>query len=179
VANRVRVSAGRIEDLPLLDGSPQFDGAFANFGALNCVADIDRLGADIGARLKPGSALVCVMMGPVCAWEVLWQLAHGSPRKAVRRLRRGGTVARAGGHAFVVRYPSPGRLARALDPSFALQSLKGLGLLLPPSYAAGWLERRPALLRRLDRVERGIDSTPLAAGLSDHYVATFRRRALS
>jgi SAM-dependent methyltransferase len=153
-----------------------FDGAFANFGALNCIADMRNPGAALGGRLKPGAPLVAVMMGPLCLGEIAWQLAHASPRKAVRRLRRGGTLARIGGNAFMVKYPTAARLARDLAPAFLLERVFALGTLLPPSYASAWLERRPALLDRLNRADRFLAGTAPAIALADHYVATFRKR---
>src|SRR5262249_40654142 len=41
-----------------------FDGAFANFGVLNCVADLGELAARLADRLRPGARLVAAGMPP-------------------------------------------------------------------------------------------------------------------
>ena len=103
------------EDLASLQ-ERSFDGAFSNFGALNCVEDLRQLARDLAILLKPGATALLCWMGPCCMWEIAWYLAQGNPAKAFRRLRRGGVTARLSERASVrVHYPSIGRLRR-IDP---------------------------------------------------------------
>jgi hypothetical protein len=51
-----------------------------------------------------------------------------------------------------------------------------LGVLLPPTYAAGWARRHPRLVERLDRWERRIEQWPVVPHLSDHYLIELERR---
>jgi ubiquinone/menaquinone biosynthesis C-methylase UbiE len=46
------------EDIADLRGGEAFDGAFSNFGALNCVEDLPQLARNLAALLKPGSTAV-------------------------------------------------------------------------------------------------------------------------
>lgn len=150
----------------------RFDGALSNFGGLNCVADLPGTALGLAAMLRPGArALLCVM-GPAVPWEWGWYLAHGEPRKAARRLRRGGTLWR----GMPIRYPSIGSARRAFAPYFAVRRVAAVGALLPPPYAGAWAERHPRLLGLLDRCERCAESIFPLPWLADHYLMVMERR---
>jgi SAM-dependent methyltransferase len=149
-----------------------FDGALADFGVLNCVADLPSVAAALAGRLRPGAALVASVMGPWVPWEWAWFLARARPRRALVRLARGGARWR----SLAVRYPTPGRLERAVAPAVRLDRLAALGALVPPPYAGGWAARHPALLARLERWERRFETWPPLPWLADHYLAELVRR---
>lgn len=155
------------QDAAHLSLEETFDGAFANFGVLNCIRDLQTFGAQL--PLRSGARFVAVVMGPFCAWETAWYLAHGDAKRATRRWRTN-TVATIGGMALPVWYPSPGRLRRELEPWFSQRSNEGLGTLLPPSYLSALVNRWPSIIARLDGV------MPFGAVWADHYLAVFERR---
>ncbi|MCX6619491.1 MAG: class I SAM-dependent methyltransferase, partial [Acidobacteria bacterium] len=92
----VRIARGRgvsalqlpIEELQRLD--TEFDGAISNFGALNCVEDLEPVGAALSRLIRPGGTLAFCIIGRFCAWETAYYLLHGQPSKAFRRWRSGG-----------------------------------------------------------------------------------------
>src|SRR5688572_1254845 len=88
-----------IEDLGTLSGS--FEGAFSNFGGLNCVADLRLAATFLADLLKPGAPLLLCVMGPLVPWEWAGFLLRGKPGEAFRRLRRDGVAWR----GITVRYP--------------------------------------------------------------------------
>jgi len=90
------------------------DGAFSNFGGLNCVADLPRTAHALAALLRPGARAVLCVMGPVVPWEWAWFTAHGQPGKAFRRLSERGAEWR----GITVRYPSPRTVRRAFAGGF-------------------------------------------------------------
>jgi SAM-dependent methyltransferase len=153
-----------------------FDGAFSDFGGLNCVADLRPLADALARWLAPGSALVLVVMGPACLWEVAWHLAHGKPGTALRRWRRGGSTARLGGQSFRVFYPGPAAVARAFAFAFRPVRLEGLGVALPPSLLAGAMERHARLFRLLGALEDRIKRLWPFPYLGDHYILELERR---
>jgi SAM-dependent methyltransferase len=155
---------------PTLDGQP-FDGVLSNFGAINCVADLPALIADVAGRLRPGAPLVWVVMGRHVPWEWLWYLARGQWNKAWRRLNRGGVSWR----GMNIRYPTPTELVAALRAHFAIRRIAPLGVALPPSYAGEWLERRPRLLKMLTRLEHLAQRCSALASVSDHYIVEATR----
>jgi len=149
----------------------QFDGVLSNFGGLNCVGDLGAVARGLAACMRPGGrALLCVM-GPLVPWEWAWYLGRGQPRKAFRRLRRGGTPWR----GLIIRYPSLGALRRAFAPYFAQRRVAAIGALLPPSYAERWAARHARLLGALGRWERRIETLPPLPWLADHYLIELER----
>ena len=146
--------------------SGHFDGAFSNFGGLNCVADQAGVAAGLAQLLRPGArALLCVM-GPLVPWEWAWYLGRGQPAKALRRLRPGGVQWR----GLTIRYPSIGTLLRACAPHFRPLRGTAIGALLPPSYVEPWAKEHPLLLHALDRIERRFERAWPLPWLADHYL---------
>ena len=143
----------------------RFDAVFSNFGALNCVADLPRVIRDLSTLLVPGARLLWVLLGRHVPWEWAWYLLRAQPRRAFRRLP-GATQWR----GLPVHYPTPRELAAMLQPYFEVNALRPLGAVLPPSYAAAWLTRRPRVLGALKRLEQRAMQSAWPAALADHYI---------
>jgi ubiquinone/menaquinone biosynthesis C-methylase UbiE len=166
----------RAEDLASLPADQLFDGAFSNFGALNCVEYLRQVADDLARLLKPGATALLCWMGPCCLWEMIWYLAQGKSNKAFRRLRRNGVTARIADGAFVrVHYPSVRLLARTFAPEFNLKSIKGIGVTVPPSYLEPWVEHHPALLRLFERTDLLAGRCPGIRVLADHVLVRLQR----
>jgi ubiquinone/menaquinone biosynthesis C-methylase UbiE len=165
----------RAEDIAILSENT-FDGAFSNFGALNCIDNLQQFAHDLALLLKPGATAMLCWMGSFCLWETMWYLAQGHARKAFRRRKRDGVSARITDNAFVrVHYPSVGSLARAFAPGFSLVSVKGIGITVPPSYLEPWVQRHPALLRSCERMDSILAWCPGIRILGDHVLVRLRR----
>jgi methylase of polypeptide subunit release factors len=165
-ADRIEFHCLPIEALATLPGSTRFDAVLSNFGAINCVPDLRALGATLSARLTPGATMLFAVMGRHVPWEWLWFLLRAEPGRAFRRLGRDGVVWR----GMRIVYPTPAMLADGLRPHFAVSRVSALGCVLPPGYAAGWLERSPRLLRLFAGLERRVARHPAFAALADHYL---------
>ena len=172
VGDRIEFHVLPIESLHTLPPELKFDGAFSNFGALNCVADIPALARRLAARLAPGAPLLFVVMGRHVPWEWAWYLAQGDRRRAFRRLAKDGADWR----GLRIRYPTPREFTRAIAPHFKTRRRASLGFALPPSYAAAWLDRSPRALAALLRIERA--AARITAGLADHYTIEAARVSL-
>jgi SAM-dependent methyltransferase len=169
-AGLVGVAPLAIEDLPM-PGLGTFDGVLSNFGGLNCVDDLSGVARGLAAMLRPGARALLCIMGPVVPWEWGWFLAHGEPRKALRRLKRGGTPWR----GLTVRYHSIGSVGQAFAPHFRQRRVSALGALLPPTYAEAWAARHPRLLDALDRWERRAETIPPLPWMADHFLIELER----
>ena len=166
------------EDIASLRGSELFDGAFSNFGALNCVRDMRLLATNLAALLRPGATALLCWMGPCCVWEISWHLAHAHRAKAFRRFHREGSSARLSGGAPVqVYYPSLRSLACDFAPEFSLESVKGIGVTVPPSYIESAASRFPSLLRVAVLADSVLSRCPGIRALADHILVEFRRAA--
>ncbi len=165
------------EGVSTVVANPLFDGAFSNFGVLNCVENLREFAVGLAGLLRPGAKVLLCWMGPYCAWEMIWYLASGNQDKAFRRLKRGGVTARIADGAFVhVRYPSLRQLSRAFAPEFQLKAVKGIGVAVPPSYVEPWARRHPSLLRLCERVDRAMGRLPGVRMLADHLLVRLERR---
>lgn len=157
---------------PVKGARHHFDGAISNFGALNCLAERRSLAEKLAMLIKPGGWLALVLMGHVCPWEIGWHLLRAQPNKAFRR--RDGVAAHIGyGATIRVWYPSPAQLCEEFALWFRPVALRGIGVLLPPSYLAPLVSRRPRLFETLAGIERACAWR--AAGLGDHYVLILAR----
>lgn len=175
--NWVQPQVLAVEEIATLRDCGPFDGAFSNFGALNCVADLRSLAKNLGMLLRPGATALLCFLGPICLWEIGWYLAHGDPRKALRRWRRAGTTARFGdGPTVQVRYPTVRSVARTFSPEFRLQSCKGVGVIVPPSYVEDWLARFPFGLELARGADMLLGRCPGVRALADHVLLEFVRQ---
>ena len=156
----------------LLGRSPDLDGALSNFGALNCVEDLEVVADGLASALRPGAVAALCVMGPWVPWEWGWFLRLGQPRGAFRRLRRGGIPWR----GLMVRYPSIGSVRRVFRGNFRCRRVAAVGALVPPSYAETWARRHPRWLERLERWERRHESRWPLPWLADHYLIELERR---
>lgn len=151
--NEARFVAGSFEDLELLGSD--FDGAYSNFGALNC-ADLRAAGRALARALRPGAPLLLSVMGP--------------------RAERPGAAPRVGGIPLPVAYPTPGQLQRAFGPEFSWRPGFALGVLLPSPRRSGWALRNPQAFGALAIAESLVRHWPILRGLGDHNVIEGARR---
>ncbi len=168
----------RAQDIRDLETNDPFDGAFSNFGALNCVEDLRQLAGDLAKLLRPGATALLCWMGPCCAWETMWYSAQGQWVKAFRRFAKDGVNARIANGAFVhVDYPSVKLVARTFAPEFRLKSVKGVGVMVPPSYLENWAQRHPRLLQLCENADSYLGKCPGIRVLADHVLLRFERKA--
>ena len=94
-------------------------------------------------------ALVWVIMGRRVPWEWFWYLLRADRGRAFRRYRPDGIEWR----GLKVHYPTPAEVSELLRFRFTVTRASPLGIALPPSYAAGWLNRSPRTLSAMTRLE--------------------------
>jgi SAM-dependent methyltransferase len=172
-ARTLVAAAERIGDLAG-DEAP-FDGAFSNFAALNCLADLTPVGHGLAKLLQPGAPALLVLFGTACPGEMIVETLRGRPANALRRLVRVEAPARLNGRNFAVHYHRVSTLRRAMAPWFRLERRLGIGVFVPPSAAEPWMSRHPRLRGLQERLDR-ILARPLAA-LGDHVLYHFVRTA--
>jgi SAM-dependent methyltransferase len=171
-----RLAAGEIGALVDEMGARALDGAYSSFGALNGEPDLRVVGCALAALIRPGGRLVVSVMNRFYPFEVLWFLAHGRPREAVRRW--GGSALARVSPSMAVRvrtwYWTPRRFARAF-PAFRRVSCRALTLLLPPPYAGHLWARFPSWMEWLEHVEERLASQSPLCGLGDHFTIALER----
>ena len=151
----------------------RFDGAFSNFAALNCVADLAPVGRSLAQLVQPGGKVLLVVFGCCCPGEMIVEAVRGRFRNMFRRFARGDVPASLGGRSFTVRYHRRSDVSRALAPWFRPLDAKAIGLFVPPSAAEPWISRHPRLLAALEAMD-GLVARPLAM-FGDHVLYVFER----
>ncbi|MGH9557813.1 MAG: class I SAM-dependent DNA methyltransferase [Bryobacteraceae bacterium] len=167
-ARGVEASVLGIEDLDRIQG--RFDGAISNFGAFNCISQIDSTARALANLIRPGGYLAICVFGRRCIWEVAWYLLHGDPRRAFRRMRPPAISSSLG---IPVHPHSIRELKRTFAPDFKLIDWRGIGLLVPPSYVTGTPD---SVLRKFEKIDRNIAHRPILRAFADHLLAIFERR---
>ena len=157
----------------LVESGMLFDGAFSNFAALNCVAELAPVGESLARLVRPGGKVALVLFGRFSPGEILVELARGRFRNAIRRFRRVAPAA-IGGNSFTVRYHGSREIRRAMAPWFRPAGRTAIGLFVPPSSAEPWISRHPRLLASLEAADR-LCARRLAL-LGDHILFVFQRR---
>ena len=164
------------EQIGTLDREHLFDGAFSDFGVLNCVPDLRKFAKDLAAVVKPRALVVLCLMGSCCAWEMVWFLMHGERQRAFRRLTSHPIDARIGEDGVIsVRYPAVREMKRIFEPQFLLKFVRGVGLLVPPTYVADWASRFPNCMSLARSADRFLSRCPGIRVLADHILLTFER----
>ncbi len=179
LADRVTCEVCALENVADIPRIGLFDGAFSDFGAINCLADLSSVAGNIAALLRSGGRLVLCYLGRFCLLETAYHLLHAQPGKAFRRLRAGRSGAETVigfGPAFRVYYPSVAELAAAFSRDFDLVSYGSVGILVPPSYLESWARTRPRTLLTLASLDQRIGGWPLVRGTGDHRLAVFVRK---
>ena len=105
--------------------------------------------------------------GAFCLWEIVWYLAHGNPRKALRRLRQGSTGSNGDDANVRVYHWSVAEVADMFAPNFRLRRRVGIGVTLPPSYCEQSVRHLPMVLDGLRRADRWLGRVPLLQNIGD------------
>lgn len=176
-AGSVQLQLLPAEEISNLRDENPFDGAFSNFGAVNCVADMAKLASDLARLLRPGADLLLCLMGPMCLWETVWYLLHGEFAKAFRRFHRAGVAARLGDGAIVqVQYPSVRSIRRMFAPEFSLKAIQGVGVTVPPSYLEPWANKWPGVVKLEAGADLLLGHCPGIRMFADHLLLRFERK---
>ncbi len=165
-ADECRFEPLAAEDLAVAGGG--FDGAYSNFGALNC-ADLRAAGSALAAALRPGAPVLLSLLGPWPLPAVVRRLLTGlgQPRR--------GRPPRVAGLPVAVAYPTLAEARRALGPSLVWTDAYALGVLLPGPEHAPWTAGHPQAFGLLAALERGLRRWPGLRQLGDHVVLEGRR----
>lgn len=153
------------------------DGAFSNFAALNCVADLGAVARALSRLVRPGGHLALVLFGTAAIGEVVVQLARGDWRASLRRMRHAQVDARVGGNEFRVHYHSAASVRGSFAPWFGAMRRRGIGVFVPPSAAEPWISGHPRLLWILGQLDRAA-ARPLAM-FGDHVLYELTRTAVA
>jgi SAM-dependent methyltransferase len=170
-----RVMQLGIHELARLNGD-EFDGAYSNFGALNCLPDLRGVSTALAAKLKPGSALVAAVIGRYCPWELVFYTLRGDWKRARVRLARGIVAVPLNGEIVWTRYSTPREFAREFADEFAVASWRALALFAPPPYLTHAALKFPRAFDALERIDRRLGDKPVLRDAGDHFLMVLRKK---
>ena len=163
------------EEIARLGPEGPFEGAFSNFAGLNCVDDLGATAEALFGLLKPGATVLLCMLGRFVPWEMAWYVAQAQPGRAFLRWSNG-TARQVEGGTLRVRYHGVGEIARLFAPRFRLRRWRGIGIMVPPTYAEVWARRVPRLTRAVARVDDWIGGIPVVRRMADLVLLELERR---
>jgi SAM-dependent methyltransferase len=159
-----------------IEGREQFDGAYSNLGALNCVPDLAGLAAECARLLKPGGRLVFAVIGRICPWEI----AYYAVARKWRRIgvRFAGHMVPVGMNKRVVwtRYHTPRQFYASFQRHFERNYWRGLCVFAPPPYLTWLKERHLGWYERLWRLDRSAAGWPVLRSMGDHFLIVMTKR---
>ena len=153
--------------------NPPFDAVFSNLGGLNCIPDLSPVIDQLPLVLRPGGAVVWVLMPPICLWE-LAEIFRVNFRLAFRRLSPHGVQSHLEGLHFKVYYFSPRRALDWFGPDFAQLELEGLSVITPTAESKQLAKRHPRLYRLLARMDDAVSNRWPWRGWGDFYILSMR-----
>ena len=172
LSDKVTVQECSFTELDRVAGAP-FDAVFSNLGGLNCVPDLEPVVQQLPRLVAPGGYVTCVIMPPVCLWEMA-DVFRGRFRVAFRRVSRTGTLARLEGLRFTVHYFSPSRVESAFGPQYRRVALEGLSVLTPTAESKDFAKRHTSLYRLLCRLDDAVSGRARWSGWGDFYILSLR-----
>lgn len=152
-----------------------FDGILSNFGALNCVRDLEHVIGETHRVLNENGVFILNLISKFSIVETLAYLRHGQAGKAFRRWKRGGVSVPVGSGHVLTWYHSFSSLKKMLRGRFTIQKVIGLNILTPTPAFEDAYRRHPRLVKIASTLERGIDSLPVFSTLGDHFVVVLER----
>lgn len=157
----------------LLKGNT-YDFVLSNFGGLNCIGenDIRKLSKDLHQLLNVNGKAGLVVMGRKCIWEQLYFTIKGDTKKAFRRKNKQSVDSSLTPTWFY----SPDEMARIFRTNFAIQYVRPIGLLVPPSYLQAWFNNKKWLLNLLAAIEKPLLHLPFFANYADHYLIVLSKK---
>jgi SAM-dependent methyltransferase len=176
LANRVQSIIVGAHELSRVDGQDQYDGAYSNLGALNCVPDLAETAVQCARLLKPRSALVFSVIGRICPWEIACYALQRNWGRIGVRFAAAMVPVNMNKRVVWTRYYTPREFYGAFERQFTLEYWRGLCIFAPPPYMAGMKAKRFRLYQGLWRLDRQIAGWPVLRSVGDHFIIVMKKR---
>ncbi|KAA3598399.1 MAG: class I SAM-dependent methyltransferase [Calditrichaeota bacterium] len=152
-----------------------FDGAFSNFGALNCKIDLKKLSEILSKTLKAESYFVAVVMGNFCIWEILFYSLKLNFGRAFFRFGKSYKDVSLGKDSVPTRYFSPNNFYNLFKTEFEIEKVLPIGFLLPPPYLSYKFKPQSKVLGFFNKLDK-VFNFKFCGKLSDHFLIALKRR---
>ena len=158
--------------------SKEYDLVFSNFGGLNCINEnkFTELASNLSSILKKDTICIFVIMPKWCLWEIAYFTLKLQFKKAFRRFKKNGAMAKLDQNLVHTWYYNKRKLKKIVKPHFNYIASKPIGITIPPSYLEDFFRNKKGLLRFLYRLERGLNRSSFLSNFSDHLLISFRKK---
>ncbi len=153
----------------LSDTKATFDLVFSNFGGLNCIDKmaLQRLHAFVSDRLKPGGALIFVIMPKDTLLEKWYRMWKGQKQAIKARQSEEGTTVSVEGDQVQTYFYNPPEIAEIFK-SFSVKQHKITGLI--PSYFEQSIQKYKVLFFPIFLLEAILIKTKIFSAWGDHFL---------
>jgi SAM-dependent methyltransferase len=176
LAGSVQAITVGAHELSRVDGQAEFDGAYSNLGALNCVPDLAEMASQCARLLKPRARLLFSVIGRICPWEIGYYALKRNWGRLRVRFAAAMVPVSMNKRIVWTRYYTPREFYGAFERQFTLEHWRGLCVLAPPPYMTRLKERHLRLYEGLWRLDRQVAGWPLLRNMGDHFVIVMRKR---
>jgi SAM-dependent methyltransferase len=177
VSSRVAARHIGAQDLSQLVGEGAcFDGAYSNFGPLNCVPGLQHTASQLTQLIKPGGQMIFTVIGRICPWELLHYIGNGNFKRARVRFRRDITAVNLNKHTVWTRYYTPREFYRPFREGFELTHYEAFSLFVPPPYLTWLHDRHPAFFNACAMLDNQAGAWPLLRDMGDHFLIVLTRK---
>jgi SAM-dependent methyltransferase len=163
-----------IQDLPKSFNSANF--ILSNFGGLNCLSktEIENFAKKCN-QLETHSDLVFVIMSSDCVWEKWYYRLKKQKSIAYRRHNKEGVPTKINEAAFTTYYYAPKIIADLFKEKYTIQTIKPIGLFVPPSYLEGFFVKHLWILKGLYFLDKIFANFSFLANKADHYLIHLKK----
>ena len=163
------------EGLSLL-GKEIFDGAFSNFGGLNCSEQLSNDVGTLAKLLKPHARVTFCIINKISIWEIGSFLFRGNITSAFRRFSTPPIRVPLGDATINIRYYTPQEFIAILSPWYTVDKVYGLNIFSPTPNARSFVLNHPHTTRTLLKLDDHLREYFPWRSLGDHFVVEARRR---
>ena len=155
-----------------LELNSKFDLIFSNFGGLNCIDKItlEKLTESFSKILNANGKLILVLMPKFSLWESVYFLFKFKFGEIFRRSSTKPLNVRLNGGFVDTYYYSPRNIAKIFSYNFKVNSIKPVGLFIPPSFMNGSFKKKKRIFSLLKRLEKYAYNFSFLSYFSDHYI---------
>ncbi len=166
-----------IQDVDLATGTKKFDIIFSNFSGLNCLTKTELIqsAGRFHSLLNPNGRMIFILFGTNCLMEKLYFFLKQKKREIHRRSMNKSVDVHILNSRIPVFYYKPAVLRDLYSTFFKMETLRPVGLFIPPTYMEQLFHRKRMLFKILKSTDRLFESVPFLSNQADHYLAEFRR----
>ncbi|AUC77153.1 class I SAM-dependent methyltransferase [Olleya sp. Bg11-27] len=160
-----------ITNLNTASFSNKFDVIFSDFGGFNCLTknEIDNFLKISVKLLNPKGKIILVIMPKLCVWERIYFSIKIQFKKAKRRQTEHFTLANVNGQNVKTWYYNPKDIKVLAEKDFNINTIKPVGLSIPPSYLEHSIVSNTFVLGLFKRLDAVFTSSKLAK-YADHFL---------